>query len=185
MQKLFYLLPLLLLPIKGFCGGLSAWTTQTPYNNELYYDGSTYHVLFTLKNTNKQFDITQYYFYKGYLVAQKEENQFYLVNEKDDIVESFTDKDKWEQEIQKRNLNPLIKRTYDSDYGGLLGTNIQVAIAALLFLPLPFVLPIFWIIAFISVFIKKKQNRFRKVFVILYPSILLVLYLLHLYPQSI
>ncbi|MDR2223018.1 MAG: hypothetical protein LBE34_09795 [Flavobacteriaceae bacterium] len=187
MQKLLYLLLLILFPIRGFCGGLSAWTEQTPYNNSLYYPGTGNQITFSSNQINQEVNFTHFYFYHGYIIAQNEEEGFYLINEKENTIQSFTEQQAWKQEIKEKGLNPLLKRLYDSDYSSFFGTNMELGILVLLFFPFPFLFPILWIIALITIFFKKQQKRrsFRKVFIILYPSILLVLYLLFLFPQSL
>ena len=163
----------------AFAGGLSAWQEDTPYGHSIYHDGTSGGwIEMRIDTINIEFQ--HFYFYKGFTVAESD-SSYFIIDEKNEQVEKFTDKAMWQRAIANKKLEPTFKRTYSSAYG----VDKEWDPLLLFLLPIPLLLPILWLFCLISLFLPwKRAKGFRKYFVWIYPSLLLVVWLWYAIPQS-
>lgn len=181
MKKYQLLLVLLLVSHYLFAGGLSAWQEDTPYGHKINHDGAAGGwVCLSMDTASVCFQ--QFYFYKGHTVAQSD-SLYFIIDEQKETVQEFQNKGQWQQAINEQNLNPIFKRTYNANYSSIFGDGIFFFIV---FFPVPLLLPILWLFCLVSLAFSWKWGRgFRKHYAWIYPSIIFVMMMYSLFPQSI
>lgn len=180
-MKNILLLILMLASLNTFAGGLSAWQKDTPYGHKIDHDGTAGGwVCLSLDTTSVCF--THFYFYKGHTIAQGD-RLYYIINERNETVQKFSDKMEFSQQIKAQNLEPFFKREYNSDYSSAFGDGLFFMI---LLVPIPFLTPLLWLFCISSLlFPWRWAFGFRKHFAWIYPSVIFILILYSVLPQSI
>jgi hypothetical protein len=181
MKKFLLFLPLFLTTLGCFAGGLSAWQEETPYGHTIYHDGSAGGWV-CLSIVTNSICFQHFYFYKGHTVAYSD-SSYFIINERKETVQKFTNEQQWLEAIQQQNLKPIFKREYNSDYSSIFGDDIFFF---LVFLPVPLLMPILWLCCLISLaFPWQWAKGFRKYYAWIYPSIVLILIMYSIFPQSL
>lgn len=163
-----------------FAGGLSAWEEKTPYGHSIYHDGTAGGwVCLSMDTTSTCFQ--HFYFYKGHTIAHSD-SLYFIINEGKETVQEFNNEQQWLQAIKQQNLKPLFKRAYNSNYSSIFGDGIFFFI---IFFPIPLLLPIIWLFCLISLaFSWKWAKGFRKHYAWVYPSIVFIMIMYSIFPQS-
>ena len=169
--------------LNSYCGiGLTDWSCETPNGNEInnYLDMPTLY----LKDGNAVKDVSQWFFYKNYVLGQLNNNNFFIVNEKTLSVRTFESEQEWLRVRNKLYLNPAFwTRWYD---GGLNFIDTILIITIIYFyvsIPLVLLLGLIFYKA-----IKKERLNIKKPFTLataVLVGITLIGVLLESFPQSI
>jgi len=180
MKKNLFFLVLFLITLSCYAGGLSAWQEETPYGHTIDHDGSAGGwVCLSMGKNSACFQ--HFYFYKGHTVAHSD-SLYFIINERKEIVQEFKSELAWRRAIKDQNLKPLFKREYNSDYSSIFGDGIFFFIV---FFPIPLLMPILWLCCLISlVFTWTWAKGFRKHYAWIYPSIIFVMVMYSVFPQS-
>ncbi|UKJ08591.1 hypothetical protein [Solitalea lacus] len=184
MQKSRYLFNCLFMLITltstCFAGGLSAWEECTPNGNKLYHDGEAGGLIeLTVKDSSIWFK--HFYFYKRHIIAEID-STFYIVNEKNNTIEEFNNESDFKSTLNKKKLIPVfITRWYNVNYG----IDKFWIPFSLVLLPIPFLMPIIWLLCLISLLFKSnKILLLRKLIVFGYPLIGILILIIYNFPQS-
>lgn len=161
-------------------GGLSAWQEDTPYGHKIDHDGSAGGWVCLAIDTNS-LCFKHFYFYKGHTIASSD-SLYFIINERNETVQQFTNEKNWQNAIKQQGLKPLFKREYNANYSSIFGDGIFFVIV---FFPIPLLMPIIWIACVISLaFPWKWAKKTRKHYAWIYPSIILLMVLYSIFPQS-
>lgn len=163
-----------------YAGGISAWEDVTPNGNKLYYDGGS-DGLVKLAIRGSDIWVKEFYFYKNHIVA-KTATAFYIVNEKGNKIEIFHSKLAFDKAVEEKKLDPIfIVRWFDENYGS---DRFWIPFSLVLF-PLPFFMPIVWIICVVSLLRQSDKMLFLKRGIVIgYPVISLFVWIISFVPQS-
>lgn len=161
-------------------GGFSAWTEKTPYGAEMYHDGTSDGII-VLSLDSQSVAFKHFYFYKGHVVARSD-SYFFIINEKTQDVQIYRSEAIWKTKIDEQNLVPFLKREYNSDYSSAFGSGVFFL---LLLFPIPFIIPLLWLICLISLFFPSRRfYTFRKYVAWIYPTLVLIILFFDSYTQS-
>lgn len=180
MKKQLLFLVLFIASINCFAGGLSAWQVDTPYGHSIDHDGSAGGWVCLSMDTNSVC-FQHFYFYKGHTIAHSD-SLYFIVNERKETVQEFKNEQQWLQAIKQQNLKPLFKREYNADYSSIFGDGIFFFIV---FFPIPLLMPLLWLGCLISLaFPWQWAKGFRKHYSWIYPSVVLIMIMYSIFPQS-
>lgn len=180
MKQICFILLFLAGTVRSFAGGLSFWQERTPYGHTIEHDGGAGGwVCLSLDTSSVCFQ--QFYFYKGHTIARTD-SAFFIINEKEQIIQRFTNKALWQKAIAAQGLEPFWKREYNDNYGI---DKIWMPFC-FVFFPFPFLLPLLWLFCLISLLFPWRWARgFRKHYAWIYPAFFIMVLLIYDLPGSL
>ncbi len=178
LSYLFFII--ILFTSKIYASGLSSWTIETPNGHELYYNGTS-NKLISLYIGKGSISFKKFYFYKNHIIAHSQ-SEYYIINEKTEKVQKYSNEKIWNTQIKKQHLKPFFKREYDYSYSSFFQDAMLLIIVFFPFSLLPLLI---WVISLISLlFSTKKFYSFRRHYSWIFPTIILLIFIVETNLQS-
>lgn len=168
----------------GICS-FSEWSNQTKYGNTiLNYSGYGIQIITTKSDVKF---VKRWYFKNDYIIGEQENKKlnYFVLNEKKDVLKTFNSKRQWDKYILKNNLKPKIYTRWFKDNWDIYKKGFFIFY--ILIFPLSFPLTFLYVFVLYSA-IKREKFKFNKPFTLIFLTISLLILIdiiMSKFPQSL
>lgn len=178
-----------------FAGGLSSWSQETPYGNELWYECTGENEWITLIYRG-DFDgsnvdhVKEWYFYKGHIIGKLDQgrslgDKYFIFNDADGYAVGFSSETAFEKALAQKGLKPSIWTRWYNTHWGVLYKDVSCFLCC----TEAFFLDFFIICTLLFLLVKliRKKGRSRKHYLWItcaFVAVVIIRVLLDIYPQS-